>query len=90
MFTKQAPAPKMSRTKAINEHCKNCIYDKLAPGTWRDQVENCKSQHCALWQHRPITVATITMNRKNGAAGELDVDALVAGLDDEDEIAEVA
>lgn len=85
-FPKLPPAPKMSKTKALHEMCKTCIYDKAAPGTWREQVENCTSQHCPLWQHRPMTVATITLQRKvRSADSEIDVDAIVAGLDDEDE-----
>lgn len=81
-FPKLPPAPKMSRTAALNEHCKNCIYDKAVSGTWREQVEACTSQHCALWQHRPMTMATITLHRK---AKSLNIDALVADMDDEDE-----
>jgi hypothetical protein len=82
MFPKLPPAPKMSRTKALNEHCKNCIYDKAADGTWREQVENCASQHCALWQHRPMTVATINLQRKVRGT-DVDVDSLVDGLEDD-------
>jgi hypothetical protein len=88
MFRKDPPAPKMSRTKAINEKCKDCIYDHAAPGTWREQVELCTSQSCALWQHRPITVATMNLQRKGKDVGGLDtaaLDALVAGLEDEEE-----
>ena len=88
MFPKLPPAPKMSRTKALNEFCKSCIYDKAADGTWREQVESCTSQHCALWQHRPMTVATINLHRKTRGA-EVDVDALIDGLEDEAEEAVV-
>ena len=45
----------MSLRKAINEKCKDCIYDPLCPGTWRKQVEECTSPDCALWPHRPKT-----------------------------------
>jgi hypothetical protein len=86
MFPKQAPAPKMSKTKAVNEYCKGCIYDKLVPGTWREQVENCTSQHCPLWQHRPMTMATVTLHRKTRGADGLNLDALVDGLEDDDEV----
>lgn len=85
MFPKREPAPKMSRTKAINEYCKGCIYDKLAQGTWREQVENCATQSCPLWQHRPKTVATVNLHRKGSVTDELDLDALVDGLEDEAE-----
>lgn len=86
-FPKLPPAPKMSKTKALHEMCKSCIYDKAASGTWREQVENCGSQHCPLWQHRPVTVATINLQRraKDGIVDGVDIDAILAGMDDEDE-----
>ncbi len=83
-FPKRPPAPKMSRTIAINEYCKSCIYDPKAGGSWREQVEMCGSQHCPLWQHRPKTVATINANRKCRSEG-INLDALVDGLPDDDE-----
>lgn len=46
----------MSLRKAVDEHCKSCIYDKNAPGTWRQQVSNCAISACSLWQHRPRPV----------------------------------
>jgi hypothetical protein len=76
----------MSRTKAINDYCKGCIYDKLSPGTWREQVELCTSEKsCALWPYRPITVATTNLNRKLRDTDEPNIDALVAGLEDEED-----
>jgi len=82
----------MSRTKAINEYCKGCIYDHKAPGTWREQVENCNSGPqakvpCPLWPYRPITVATVNANRKHRdtAGNEIDMDALLADLEDEED-----
>jgi hypothetical protein len=77
----------MSRTKAINDYCKGCIYDKKAPGTWREQVEACTSEgRCALWPYRPISVATVNTKRKikSDDAGP-DIDALVDSLPDEDD-----
>ena len=78
----------MSRTKAINDMCKMCIYDHKSPGTWREQVEACTSVNsCPLWQYRPVSVSTVNGNRKTRAVdAELDVDALVAGLEDDDEV----
>lgn len=56
----------MSRTTAINEKCKDCIYDHKAEGTWREQIENCTSEHsCALWPYRPLTISTINLTRKD-------------------------
>lgn len=44
----------MSRKKAIDEKCKECIYDKQEKGTWREQVANCTSYSCALREFRPL------------------------------------
>lgn len=43
----------MSLRKAINDYCKGCIYDSLAPGTWLKQVEDCSSPNCELYPVRP-------------------------------------
>lgn len=94
MFPKREPAPVMSKTKAIHEFCKSCIYDPKDQGTWREQVERCTSTNCALHQHRPMTVATINLVRKNKAGVpniiEVDIDALVDGLEADDETEAVA
>lgn len=77
----------MSRTKAINEKCKDCIYDPAVSGTWREQVELCTSEKsCALWPYRPITVATNNLKRAGKSPAELNLDALVDGMEDEDEV----
>lgn len=57
---------------AINAMCKQCIYDKAEPGTWRDQVENCQAVTCALYEVRPMTGATINANRKPRKRFELE------------------
>lgn len=44
--------------KAINDMCKECIYDKFQEGTWREQVEKCTSPKCPLYKHRPITISS--------------------------------
>ena len=38
---------------AIDLKCKDCIYDPLAGGTWRQQVEECTAKDCPLWGLRP-------------------------------------
>ena len=43
----------MSLRKAINHHCLNCVYDKLAPGKWLQQVSLCSVKSCALYDVRP-------------------------------------
>lgn len=45
----------MSRQKAINDKCKDCIYDPLAPGNWRQQTGACTIKSCSLWPYRPVS-----------------------------------
>ena len=39
----------------INAKCCECIYDPLANGTWRQQVEKCTSFSCPLYDVRPVS-----------------------------------
>ena len=43
----------MTRQQAINEKCKECIYDPEVEGTWRMQAKHCELTDCALWEYRP-------------------------------------
>jgi hypothetical protein len=43
----------MTRNEAIAMKCKDCSYDELDVGTWRQQVEQCEITDCALWAYRP-------------------------------------
>ena len=43
----------MSLRKCINEKCRDCIYDSIAPGTWLQQVFLCSVKSCALYDARP-------------------------------------
>lgn len=43
-----------SRKKAIDDMCKQCVYDKKATGTWREQVQNCCGYTCPLYELRPM------------------------------------
>ena len=45
----------MSMRKAINDKCKDCIYDEYGEGTWRKQVEFCTCNDCPLYPYRPVT-----------------------------------
>jgi hypothetical protein len=46
--------PGNSLRKAINDKCKECIYDPLpGNGTWRQQVSECTSPRCPLFLVRP-------------------------------------
>jgi hypothetical protein len=49
----------MSLRKAINKNCKNCVYDKIAAGTWRQQVTLCGVNSCALYDVRPKSTRPI-------------------------------
>ena len=48
-----------SLRKRINQHCKSCIYDPYAPGTWRQQVTLCSVKSCAFYDVRPRTTSAI-------------------------------
>lgn len=43
----------MGMRQAINDKCKDCIYDPLDRGNWRQQVEACTCTDCSLWPYRP-------------------------------------
>jgi hypothetical protein len=45
--------PSKSLRKAIDAKCRECIYDRLAGGTWRAQTHACELTKCALWPVRP-------------------------------------
>lgn len=47
---------RISLRTAINNKCKECIYDPLAgAGTWKQQVEACTSKTCPLFEVRPTS-----------------------------------
>ena len=48
-----------SLRKGVNAMCKVCIYDDLAAGTWRQQVNLCSCYSCPLWPHRPKSASPI-------------------------------
>jgi len=44
-----------SRKKAIDEKCKDCIYDPQSGlGTWRQQIAGCTFVTCPLYPFRPL------------------------------------
>jgi hypothetical protein len=46
---------KRSLRAAINDKCRECIYDPLGGGgTWREQVTACTSTACPLYPVRPL------------------------------------
>lgn len=55
-----------SRKRAIEQHCKECIYDqKGGTGTWREQTQNCTATQCALWPFRPKPTKTLGSAEKS-------------------------
>lgn len=56
-MSKSTLPKKTSPQKAILNYCKGCIYDPLAGGTFREQIENCQITHCELYEHRPRSKA---------------------------------
>lgn len=49
--------PVPSRAKAIAAKCRDCIYDELERGTWREQVTGCTVRSCPLWEVRPTSTS---------------------------------
>ena len=49
----------MSLRKAINQNCKDCVYDEIATGTWRQQASLCSVKSCALYAVRPKSTRPI-------------------------------
>ncbi len=57
----------MSLRKAIDVHCKACIYDAQEAGNWRMQVTACGVYSCALWDKRPLTKVKVLVDDANVA-----------------------
>ena len=49
----------MSLRTRINQHCRDCIYDPYAAGTWRQQTTLCLVINCAFHGVRPVTESEI-------------------------------
>lgn len=52
------------KQEAINKNCRDCSYDELCGGTWREQIEGCDISKCALYDFRPKTIATEQRERE--------------------------
>jgi len=52
-------ANKLSRKRAIEQNCRDCICDPANAGTWRQQVTLCAVHECALWHWRPVSASDI-------------------------------
>jgi len=58
----------MSMRKAVNDKCKECIYDPKAGGTWKSQTESCPSTTCPIHPYRPVTAETARIRAKEKKA----------------------
>ena len=51
----------VSLRAAINQHCRNCLYDNVSgAGSWRQQVEACTAKTCPLYSVRPKSTGYIS------------------------------
>lgn len=75
-----------SLKKHIEQKCRDCTYDPQQAGSWRSQVQECRVKACALWEVRPITMELMLRNRKEKGAADVDLDALIEGLDDDEDV----
>lgn len=75
----------MSLRKAINHKCKECLYDPVGKGTWREQVAVCTSWDCPLWNARPkptkASISRLISVMEEQGLGEVAVNRLIAELD---------
>lgn len=56
-----------SLRKAIDDKCRECIYDPIAGrGTWRQQVEACTARKCPLYPVRPVSTASGSESEDSG------------------------
>lgn len=55
---------KLSRQKAIEAKCRDCIVDELDTGTWRAQVTDCTDEACALHEYRPLDAKAADLAKK--------------------------
>lgn len=54
LIQKQAGKPGYKGKVAAK--CIECLVDLCQPGSWRQQVENCSSPTCPLYEVRPTTL----------------------------------
>jgi len=57
-----------TRKQAIDENCKDCVYDPSNGGTWRQQVEDCTIPSCSLFAFRPVTLELIEERKREKMA----------------------
>lgn len=47
--------------RSIDNHCKQCVYDPLNGGTWREQVTLCTVSVCSLHPVRPLSENAVVL-----------------------------
>ena len=47
--------------RSIDNHCKQCIYDPISGGTWREQVTLCTVSFCPLYPVRPLSENAVVL-----------------------------
>lgn len=47
--------------RAIDQHCKQCVYDPKETGTWREQVTLCAVESCKLHPVRPLAENAVVL-----------------------------
>jgi len=80
----------MSLRRAINAHCRACIYDPLDHGTCAQQIACCTAFSCELHPKRPVTAVKIPVDLLNlyGLSPD-DLDMRARGLVEFGEISSV-
>ena len=80
----------MSLRRAINAHCRACIYDPFDYGTCAQQIACCTAFTCELYPRRPVTAVKIPLDLLNryGLSPE-DLDERARGLVEVDETSSV-
>jgi len=74
-----------SLKKCVEAKCKDCTYDQASPGSWRQQVEDCRVTSCPLWIVRPVTMETVNARRKDKNGGDAALNAVIDNLEDEED-----
>lgn len=70
--------PTYSRAKGIADKCRECSYDPLAVGAWRQQIAACENGGCGLHRFRPVPRSCMN----NGVIDPTAVAALRAKLEE--------
>lgn len=53
---------RQSLMRSVDQQCKQCIYAKLSPDTWRPQTTLCAIENCPLWRVLPKTFSPISIH----------------------------